>query len=29
VAWPVAGIVAAGVRTADGIEHHLDVLLRC
>lgn len=27
VAWPVTGIVAAGVRTADGREHHLDVLV--
>lgn len=27
VSWPVADISADGVRTADGIEHHVDVLV--
>lgn len=26
VTWPIAGFVPAGVRTADGIEHHIDVI---
>lgn len=26
VTWPIAGFVAGGIRTADGIEHHVDVL---
>jgi hypothetical protein len=29
VSWPVAGVVAAGVRTADGLEHHVDVIFSC
>lgn len=28
VTWPVAGIVAGGIRTADGLEHHVDVIVR-
>lgn len=27
VTWPIAGVVAAGVRTADGLEHHVDVIV--
>lgn len=27
VSWPIASVVPAGIRTADGIEHHLDVIL--
>ena len=27
ISWPVAGISVDGVRTADGIEHHVDVLV--
>ncbi len=27
VTWPIARVVAEGVRTADGIEHHLDALV--
>lgn len=26
VTWPIAGFVADGIRTADGIEHHVDVI---
>lgn len=28
VTWPIAGFVAEGVRTADGLEHRLDVVAR-
>lgn len=28
VTWPIAGYVPEGVRTADGLEHHVDVLAR-
>jgi hypothetical protein len=28
VTWPIAGVVAAGIRTADGLEHHVDVIAR-
>jgi cation diffusion facilitator CzcD-associated flavoprotein CzcO len=28
VVWPLASIVPAGIRTADGIEHHVDVIVR-
>lgn len=27
IGWPIAGMVAPGIRTADGIEHHVDVIL--
>lgn len=27
VGWPIASVVPAGIRTADGIEHHVDVIL--
>lgn len=27
VTWPIAGVVAQGVRTADGIEHHVDTIV--
>ena len=27
VTWPIAGVVAAGIRTADGLEHHVDVIV--
>lgn len=28
VTWPVASIVADGIRTADGLERHVDVIVR-
>lgn len=28
VTWPITGIVAIGIRTADGLEHHVDVIAR-
>ena len=27
ITWPIAGIVPAGLRTADGLEHHVDVIV--
>ena len=27
VGWPIANVVPSGVRTADGIEHHVDVIV--
>lgn len=27
VGWPIASVVPAGIRTADGIEHHVDIIL--
>ncbi|MGI8792110.1 MAG: hypothetical protein ACR2H3_02855 [Acidimicrobiales bacterium] len=27
ITWPVAGVVREGVRTADGLEHHVDVVV--
>ncbi len=27
VTWPIAGVVGAGVRTADGLEHHVEVIV--
>lgn len=27
IAWPIAGVVASGIRTADGIEHHVDIIV--
>lgn len=28
VTWPIAGFVLEGIRTADGIEHHVDLIAR-
>jgi cation diffusion facilitator CzcD-associated flavoprotein CzcO len=27
IGWPIASVVAGGIRTADGIEHHVDVIV--
>lgn len=27
IGWPIASVVGPGIRTADGIEHHVDVIL--
>lgn len=27
VTWPIAGVVPAGIRTADGLEHRVDVIV--
>lgn len=27
IGWPIAGVVSPGIRTADGIEHHVDVIV--
>ena len=27
IVWPIAGVVPAGIRTADGIEHHVDIIV--
>jgi cation diffusion facilitator CzcD-associated flavoprotein CzcO len=27
ISWPIATVVPAGIRTADGVEHHVDVIV--